>query len=53
MQITFPDMVPVDFQLVVPDGALRAQDNELIFSMSGDGTIDIGDTFILYTCRLD
>jgi hypothetical protein len=34
----------------VPDGStLRAQNNELIFGVSGDGAVTFGDVVILYT----
>ena len=53
IQYTFPDMVPVDWQTIIPAGMLLTQNNELIFSISGDGFIDIGDIFILYTCQIN
>ena len=52
IQLTFPDMVPVDFHKIIPAGMLLTQNNELIFSISGAGLIDIGDIFILYTIRI-
>jgi len=34
----------------VPGGSrLRAQNNELIFAVSGDGAVTFGDVVILYT----
>ena len=50
IQYPFPDMVPVDWQTIIPAGMLLTQNNELIFSISRNGLIDIGDIFILYTC---
>lgn len=52
LQYPFPDMVPVNFRKIIPAGVLVTQNNELIFSISGDGIIDIGDIFILYTCGI-
>lgn len=52
IQYTFPDMVPADWQTIIPAGTLLTQNNELIFSITGQGLIDIGDIFILYTCRI-
>ena len=52
IQYTFPDNVPVDWQTIIPAGMVLTQNNELIFSLTGDGLIDIGDIFILYTVRL-
>ena len=51
IKYTFPDMVPVDWQTIIPAGQLLSQ-NELIFNISGPGMIDIGDIFILYTTRI-
>lgn len=34
---------------IIPTGTLKVQDNELIFSVSGDGTVIFGDVVIMYT----
>ena len=34
---------------IIPAGALKLQDNELTFSISGQGTVIFGDVVILYT----
>jgi hypothetical protein len=34
---------------IIPAGALKLQDNELTFSVSGQGTVIFGDVVILYT----
>ncbi|MFL6577287.1 MAG: hypothetical protein ACJ8MR_11770 [Povalibacter sp.] len=34
---------------IIPAGALKLQDNELIFSVSGEGTVIFGDVIIMYT----
>ena len=34
---------------IIPAGALKAQDNELTFNVSGQGTVIFGDVVILYT----
>lgn len=34
---------------IIPAGALKRQDNELTFSVSGQGTVIFGDVVVLYT----
>jgi hypothetical protein len=34
---------------IIATGALKVQDNELVFSVSGDGTVIFGDVVIMYT----
>jgi hypothetical protein len=34
---------------IIPAGVLKAQDNELTFAVSGDGTVIFGDVVIMYT----
>lgn len=34
---------------IIPAGALKAQDNELIFNVSGGGRVIFGDVVIMYT----
>jgi hypothetical protein len=34
---------------IVPAGALKPQDNELVFAVAGDGSVTFGDVVILYT----
>lgn len=34
---------------IAPAGALKPQDNELVFSVTGDGSVTFGDVVILYT----
>ena len=34
---------------IIPIGALKVQDNELTFNVSGEGTVIFGDVVILYT----
>lgn len=34
---------------IIPTGALKVQDNELIFNVSGDGAVIFGDVVIMYT----
>jgi hypothetical protein len=50
-QYTFVDADPPErsWHEIVPGGALKLQDNELIFSVSGQGTVTFGDVVILYT----
>jgi hypothetical protein len=49
---TFTDDDPPErsWHEIIPDGStLRAQNNELIFGVSGDGAVTFGDVVILYT----
>ena len=34
---------------IIPAGAMKPQDNELIFNVSGQGTVIFGDVVIMYT----
>ena len=34
---------------IIPAGAMKTQDNELIFNVSGSGTVIFGDVVIMYT----
>ena len=50
-QYTFvnPDPPERTWHEIIPTGALKVQDNELIFSVSGDGAVIFGDVVIMYT----
>ena len=48
---TFVKMDPPErsWHEIIPAGALKTQDNELVFGVSGKGTVIFGDVVILYT----
>jgi hypothetical protein len=50
-QFTFTDADPPErsWHEIVPAGALKVQGNELVFSISGQGTVIFGDVVIFYT----
>lgn len=50
-QYTFVAADPAErsWHEIIPAGALKPQDNELTFSVSGQGTVVFGDVVILYT----
>lgn len=49
-QLTFETDQPIhSFHEIIPAGALKPQDNELTFNVSGNGTVTFGDVVILYT----
>jgi hypothetical protein len=50
-QYTFVDADPPErsWHEIIPAGALKPHGNELIFSVSGQGTVIFGDVVILYT----
>ncbi len=47
-QHTFTDSGPHSWHEIIPAGALRPEDNELTFAVSGDGNVRFGDVVILY-----
>ncbi len=40
---------PRSWHEIVPPGTLKAEDNELVFAVSGDGSVRFEDVVILYT----
>jgi hypothetical protein len=50
-QYTFASADPPErsWHETIPTLALRLQDNELTFNVSGDGTVTFGDVVIMYT----
>jgi hypothetical protein len=50
-QFTFVEADPPErsWHEIIPAGALKLQDNELTFNVSGQGTVIFGDVVILYT----
>lgn len=46
---TFSDSDPHSWHRVVPPGTLQPEDNELTFSVLGEGTVTFSDIVILYT----
>ena len=50
-QYTFVEKDPPErsWHEIIPAGALKPQDNELTFNVSGQGTVVFGDVVILYT----
>ena len=52
-QYTFVSADPPErsWHEIIPLGALKPQDNELTFSVSGEGTVVFGDVVIMYTAN--
>ena len=52
-QFTFTAADPPErsWHEIIPAGALKPQGNELVFSVSGQGTVTFGDVVILYTAN--
>ena len=50
-QYTFVSADPPErsWHEIIPTGALKIQDNELTFNVSGEGTVVFGDVVIMYT----
>jgi hypothetical protein len=48
-QFTFPDEEGRSFHEIIPAGALKVEKNELVFSVSGSGSVVFGDVVIFYT----
>jgi hypothetical protein len=46
---TMADDSPQSWHIFIPPGALKTQFNELVLSVSGDGTVIFSDVAILYT----
>jgi hypothetical protein len=47
-QHTFTDDGPHSWHEIVPAGALKAEDNELVFAVVGEGSVRFSDVVILY-----
>ena len=48
-QYTFANDDTRSWHEIIPAGALKAQDNELTFAVSGTGSVVFGDVVIMYT----
>ncbi len=48
-QHTFTDDAPHSWHEIIPAGALKAEGNELVFAMTGEGMVRFSDVVILYT----
>ncbi|MDQ4100422.1 MAG: hypothetical protein M3121_07980 [Chloroflexota bacterium] len=49
IQHTLTDVGPHSWHEILPVGALKAEGNELVFGVSGDGSVQFLDVVILYT----
>ena len=50
-QHTFAEDGPNSWHEIIPSQALKPQDNELTFAVSGDGAVTFSDVVILYTAN--